>query len=317
MNKPAGIRLLLAEDEAPQRLLLQRLLEWAGYFVETAASGDEALAKITAGHYQILLTDLEMPGMDGATLCRRVREADLPSYLYIVLLTAHTSTADIVAGLEAGADGYLCKPAEQAELLARLNAGQRIVRLEHSLREANARIKTLSITDPLVRAFNRRYLAEQLAREIERAFRYQRPLALVMADLDHFKEINDRYGHRVGDEVLRTFVERTRASIRPASDWIARYGGEEFVIVLPESELAAGAAVAERIRAECVERPFETSAGILAITASFGVAALDRAGAPVGAVDALLRAADAALYRSKHAGRNRVTPAVYPVASAG
>lgn len=309
MNKPAGIRLLLAEDEATQRLLLRRLLEWAGYFVETATSGDEALAKITAEHYQILVTDWEMPGMDGATLCRRVREADLPNYLYILLLTAHTATANVVAGLEAGADDYLCKPAAEAELLARLNAGQRIVRLEQSLREANARIQTLSITDPLVRAFNRRYLAEQLAREIERAYRYQRPLALVMADLDRFKKINDRHGHRVGDEVLQAFVELIRASMRPSSDWIARYGGEEFVIVLAESDLAAGAAAAERIRSACAQCRFDTSAGAVAVTASFGVAALDRAGAPAGAVDALLRAADAALYRSKHAGRNRVTPA--------
>lgn len=309
MKAPAGFRLLLVEDEPTQRMVLERLLRRAGYVVDTATSGEEALNKITGAEYQILLTDWDMPGMDGATLCRRVRAADLPNYLYILLLTGHTSIEDVVAGLDAGADDYLRKPANEAELIARLNSGQRIVRLEQSLREANARIELLSNTDPLVRAFNRRYLGDQLEREAEYARRHRSPLALVMTDIDHFKSINDKHGHRVGDEVLQGFVDRVRTLIRPGGDWIARYGGEEFAIVLLHADVTAAAAAAERIRAACAEKPLVTSAGLLTVTASFGAAALDLAAPAGGAIDAMLRAADAALYKSKHAGRNRVSSA--------
>lgn len=305
---PEALHLLLVEDEPTQRLLLERLLEQAGYVVDSAQSGVEALEMIAKGRYQMLLTDWDMPGMDGVTLCRRVREANLPTYLYILLLTANSSTSEVVAGLEAGADDYLRKPADKSELLARLNAGRRIVHLEQSLREANAQIQQMSITDPLTGAFNRRYLNEHFLIEIERAHRHSRPLGLVMVDLDHFKKLNDRHGHLVGDDVLRAFVKTVRAAIRPSSDWIARYGGEEFVLVLAESDLEASTSAAERIRLICEQRPLETRAGALSISASFGVAALDHSLPAGDAMETLLREADAALYRSKHAGRNRVTP---------
>lgn len=314
MSQPSTepLKLLLVEDEPTQLLLMQRLLRRAGYTVETAGNGEEALGKISTGEFQMLVTDWDMPGMDGVTLCRRVREANLPGYLYVLLLTGHGSTESLVTGLEAGADDYIRKPPNEAELLARLNAGQRIVRLEQSLREANAKIQLLSITDPLVGTFNRRYLNEQLVDEVERARRYARPLAAVMADLDFFKSINDRHGHLAGDEVLRAFVELAKGSIRQASDWMARYGGEEFVVVLPETDLAGASVTAEKIRAACAAVPIRTVAGDVVLTASFGVAELgagiaSRAGSPAAAAEALLREADAALYRSKHEGRNRVT----------
>lgn len=303
-----AFKLLLVEDEPTQLLLMQRLLKRAGYIVETAADGEEALAKLAVDEFHLLVTDWDMPGMDGVTLCKRVREARLPGYLYVLLLTGHGSTENLVAGLDAGADDYVRKPANDAELLARLKAGQRIVRLEQSLREANTQIQHLSILDPLVGTFNRRYLNQQLVQEIERARRYAHPLAAVMADLDFFKDVNDRYGHQVGDEVLRGFVELANGSIRHGSDWIARYGGEEFVFVLPETDLAGAARTAEKIRSQCASTPFNTAAGALTVTASFGVAALDGNTGPIGAAaEILLRQADAALYRSKHEGRNRTT----------
>ena len=233
MSTEAAMQLLLVEDEPTQQLLMQRLLRRAGYAVDTAGNGEEALQKIASGKYQLMVTDWDMPGMDGATLCQRVRAAELPGYLYVLLLTGHGSTESVVEGLEAGADDYIRKPANEQELLARLKAGQRIVRLEQSLREANARIRMLSITDPLVGTYNRRYLNDQLANEVERARRYGRPLSAIMADLDFFKGINDHHGHQVGDQVLCGFVELTKGVVRQASDWLARYGGEEFVIVLP------------------------------------------------------------------------------------
>ena len=196
-------RLLLVEDEPTQRLMLERQLTRAGYVVDTAEDGEAALTKILEGGYQILLTDWDMPGMDGPTLCKRVRDANLNTYVYILLLTGHLNTEDAVAGLGAGADDYVRKPANPSELIARLSAGSRIVKLEQSLREANEKIQLLSITDSLAGTYNRRYLNDQLLKEVERARRYGHPLSAVMADLDRFKRINDERGHASGDEVLQ------------------------------------------------------------------------------------------------------------------
>lgn len=309
MSSDSPLRLLLVEDEPTQLLLMQRLLRRAGYAVETAANGEEAFKKVSTGQIQMMVTDWDMPGMDGVTLCQRVREAQLPGYLYVLLLTGHGSTESLVTGLEAGADDYIRKPPNEAELLARLKAGQRVVRLEQSLRDANEKIQILSITDPLVGTFNRRYLNDQLIHEVERARRYARPLAAVMADLDFFKKINDEHGHQVGDNVLRGFVDLAKVSIRQSSDWVARYGGEEFVVVLPETDLHGAAKTAEKIRSCCATTPFATAAGGIVVTASFGVASLEPGGSIAAAAEALLRQADGALYRSKHEGRNRVTVA--------
>jgi two-component system, cell cycle response regulator len=310
MNAPEKrFRLLLVEDEPTQRMMLERQLTRAGYAVDTAENGAEALEKILEGQYQILLTDWDMPGMDGPTLCKRVREAKLSTYLYILLLTGHLTTDDVVVGLGAGADDYVKKPANQAELLARLSAGSRIVTLEQSLREANDKIQLLSVTDSLAGTFNRRYLNDQLLKEVERARRYGHHLAAIMADLDRFKRINDERGHQTGDEVLRGFADLAKSLIRP-SDWIARYGGEEFCIVLPETDAGGAAVVAEKIRSECAARPWPIASGPLEVTSSFGVAALAaNPSSPDAAAAQMLREADAALYNSKHEGRNRVTVA--------
>jgi diguanylate cyclase (GGDEF)-like protein len=248
--------------------------------------------------------------MDGPTLCRKVRATRLPGYLYILLLTGQISTRSVVIGLDAGADDYVRKPADEAELLARLAAGRRIVQLEQSLRDANAQIQRLSITDPLVNTYNRRYLNEQLMHEVEQARRRPHALSAILADLDFFKSINDRHGHQVGDQVLQCFVALARGAIREHVDWVARYGGEEFVVVLPDTDLTAAVEVAEEIRTLCERGGLATDAGELKFTASFGVAALDGSAGPNGAAaEALLRQADAALYRSKREGRNRVTVA--------
>jgi two-component system, cell cycle response regulator len=302
-------RLLLVEDEPTQRMMLERQLTRAGYVVETAENGEEALRKILAGQCQILLTDWDMPGMDGPTLCKRVRDAKLSTYVYILLLTGHLTTDDVVAGLGAGANDYIRKPANPAELLARLSAGSRIVQLEQSLREANEKIQLLSITDSLAGTFNRRYLNDQLVKEVDRARRYGRPLSAIMADIDRFKRINDERGHASGDEVLKRFADLAKEILRP-SDWIARYGGEEFVLVLPETDASGAAIAAEKLRAACADVPMPLATGDLEVTCSFGVAALSKVTqSPEAAAAAMLREADAALYTSKHEGRNRVTVA--------
>lgn len=306
----APMRLLLVEDEPTQRLMLERVLTKGGYRVDSVANGKEALERIVSGGYQIVVTDWDMPGLDGPTLCRRVREASLESYVYMLIVTSHAHTSQVIAGLDAGADDYLAKPANEAELLARLAAGARIVRLERSLRDANHRIQELSVRDPLVQTFNRRYLNEHLPLEIERAARYARPLSIAIADLDAFKRVNDDHGHQVGDEVLQHFADIVRGCIRHGADWVARYGGEEFVIVLPETGLRDATTVSEKIRERCAGAPFATSGGSLPVTVSLGVATLALAEVePRTAAAALLRRADTALYESKRAGRDRVTAA--------
>src|SRR5690606_8207316 len=176
----------------------------------------------------------------------------------------------VVTGLQAGADDYLTKPVIEPELIARLSTGKRIVTLERSLRHANEENRRLSITAPLTGVYNRRYLMEQLPREIDRAARYGRSLSVIMCDVDHFKKINDTYGHLVGDEVHKWFVAQLQANIRTC-DWIARYGGEEFVIVLPETNVENAAKAAEHLREHVSKTIFESGELRLEVTASFGV----------------------------------------------
>jgi len=300
--------ILLAEDDPVTRMLMTRFLKKAGYEVDAAANGSEALDKMTQRYYPILVTDWEMPEMDGVTLCRAVRNLQLDGYVYALLLTARDSKEHIIAGLEAGADDYLIKPVHEAELIARLNAGRRILNLEHSLRVANQRNRILSITDALTGAYNRRYLMEQLPRELERCRRYAYPLSVVMCDLDHFKQVNDAGGHAAGDEVLQQFATRAQKLIRSNSDWISRYGGEEFLVVLPETAHQGAVSVAEKIRAVIASTPFATRTGDVVVTASFGVASTGPSGPDIALrVDALIRTADECLYRSKQAGRDRTS----------
>ena len=300
--------ILLAEDDPVTRMLMTRFLKNAGYEVDAVANGSEALDHMTKRYYPMLVTDWEMPEMDGVALCKAVRNMQLDGYVYSLLLTARDSKEHIIAGLEAGADDYLVKPVHEPELVARLNAGRRILALEHSLRAANHRNRILSITDALTGAYNRRYLMEQLPREVERCRRYAYPLSVLMCDLDHFKHINDQCGHAAGDDVLQQFAARSQRSIRSNSDWIARYGGEEFLIVLPETSYGDGMFVAEKLRALIANVPFTTRMGEIPMTASFGVASTSTSGPDLTMkVDTMIRTADECLYMSKMEGRNRCT----------
>jgi diguanylate cyclase (GGDEF)-like protein len=300
--------ILLAEDDPVTRMLMTRFLKKAGYEVDAVANGSEAFDRMTARYYPMLVTDWEMPEMDGIALCKAVRNMQLDGYVYALLLTARDSKEHIIAGLEAGADDYLIKPVHEPELIARLNAGRRILNLEHSLRVANHRNRILSITDALTGTYNRRYLMEQLPRELERCRRYAYPLSVLMCDVDHFKKINDALGHAAGDDVLQQFVARAQKMLRTNSDWVSRYGGEEFLMVLPETPHAGAMHVAEKIRALISSTPFATHAGDAAVTASFGVASTGPCGPDIALkVDTLIRTADECMYRSKEEGRDRTS----------
>ncbi|HEY6926951.1 MAG TPA: diguanylate cyclase [Steroidobacteraceae bacterium] len=320
VRKNGELRILLAEDEPVQRRLFQRTLEGHGYRVEVACSGEEALQRVLRGDIHILLTDWDMPGLDGAELCRRIREARLRDYLYILMVTSHSAASDMAFAINAGANDYIRKPLERMELLARLSSAAKLVAVQQELRAtidelslAKAEIERMSRMDPALGCFNKSYLNDQLPRAVAHARRHREPLVLLLADLDAFKRVNDTYGHMVGDEILKRFVDRIPGCLR-AGDWIARFGGEEFAIILPATDLKSGQAVAEKLRDVCAAQAYSTSAASLEVTVSLGVAALE---APAGAradksdltkvVNDLLSRADSALYRSKREGRNRVS----------
>ena len=301
------IPILIVEDDPVSRLLLEKILVKTGYEVATVTNGHEALESFSKKFFPIVLTDWIMPEMDGLELCRTIRKNISTGYVFIFLLTAMDSTDDMVAGLEAGADDYLTKPFNHAELIARLKTATRILDLEKSLKNANEEIRILSITDTLTKCYNRSFMDEQLPKELKRTIRYSRPISLVMLDIDHFKRVNDTYGHQAGDKVLKELVRSINRSIRSDIDWVARYGGEEFLVVFPETDFEKAAVLAERLRRAISEKTVKIKAEEVRITASFGVSGFRSSTPPrVVSHEAMISLADEALYKAKREGRNRV-----------
>lgn len=298
----------MVEDNALMRRILVGHLHEMGYQTVSVENGRQAMDMLAERYYPIIITDLVMPVMDGIELCGCVRKMSLEGYVYIIMLTSQSSKEDMICGLEAGADEYLVKPLNRAELLVRLKTAERILTLESSLRKSYEEIKALSVRDPLTRVYNRGYLDERLVHEVKRAFRFERPLSLIMFDIDHFKLINDTFGHAIGDMVLMGCSDFMRVSIRQEIDWIARYGGEEFVIVLPETLLSGALVAAERLRKNLAALPINENGAEIRVTASFGVSSFLPAGRneELTIVASLIAAADSALYRAKQKGRNRV-----------
>ena len=290
------MKILVAEDDPiSQRVVQANLLEW-GYEVTVASDGSEAWAIMRQEESpSLVISDWMMPGMDGLTLCRKIRRMERPGYIYFIILTAKKG---VVEALEAGADDFLTKPFNPEELKYRIRIGERILNLER-------RILELANTDMLTGLLNRRAFMEKIRQEISRTQREKRPLSLIMADIDHFKRINDAYGHQAGDLVLQRFAEQLTASTRPY-DFTGRYGGEEFIVCLPGTGRSGAGSIAERIRrqTEDMEIMLPDESGPIRITASFGTASHEEG--PRVDVDLLIKRADEALYRAKRGGRNRV-----------
>jgi diguanylate cyclase (GGDEF)-like protein len=304
----SDFHILVVEDNPIARKYLERKLVLEGYCVTSASNGREALEAFEKKFFPIMLTDWMMPEMNGLELCQQIRSKDMDSYVFIVLLTARDSTEDIIQGLEAGADDYLTKPVNHAELIARINSGMRILKLEKNLKEANEKIKVLSVTDPLTGCFNRGYMSKKLIQELKRARRYKHPLSIIFSDIDYFKKVNDTYGHQAGDLVLKEFARCIMENIRVDLDWLTRYGGEEFLIVLPETRSDSARFVAERIRESAAVRKIMWEDTQIKISASFGVVGLEERELDMDIPsEAMILKADKALYQSKHDGRNRVT----------
>ena len=298
---------LVVDDNPIIQKMMNISLSKAGYEVSSAENGRDALCKFNEKFYPIVITDWMMPEMDGLELCRAIRNLSLDSYVFIILLTAKDSKDDIIKGLEAGADDYLIKPVNHPELMARLNTGIRILELEKSLKKANNEIRILSITDHLTGCYNRGYIGEHLPREITRAHRYKHPLSVIISDIDHFKKVNDSYGHQAGDHVLREFVRLLKGSVRNNVDWLARYGGEEFMIVLPETDLKDTMMLCEKLRMIVENNIFTYKETNIRITASFGFAGSGLVGSCNDKiVDEMINRADKYLYQAKQEGRNRV-----------
>ena len=306
------MKVLVAEDDAISRRVLCVMLEKWGYEVQAAEDGVEALEIMRAPDApRLAILDWMMPHMDGVEVIQRFRGGESECYTYIILLTAKDRTEDIVTGMKAGADDYIVKPFDNRELQVRLNAARRLLDLQAELLATQEALRTQAMRDPLTNALNRRAILDHLDVEIDRARRKGTALAVIMIDIDHFKSINDTYGHAAGDEVLRTVVKLTEATLR-SYDRFGRYGGEEFLVVIPQATIKESSCIAERIR-----RTVETSLipwmhNSLQVTLSLGVATHDG----LQNSDMLIHAADAAMYHAKRTGRNRVQDAASLAAEA-
>ncbi len=298
------MRILIADDELMSRKLLQKTLERAGYEVTAVENGRVAADQLCpANGPRLALLDWVMPELDGLGVCREVRKRKEQSYVYMILLTSKESKEDVVAGLESGADDYLTKPFDPEELKARLRTGLRILSLEDRLVEAREQMRFQATHDGLTALWNRGMIIDLLGRELARSVREHFSTAILMCDLDHFKSVNDTYGHLVGDEVLRETAKRLLASVR-SYDFVGRYGGEEFLVVLNNCNSSHALARAEEIRKAIAQRPVPSSRGPIPVTMSLGLLLNQEWGRR--SVEELLHEADVALYAAKAAGRNCV-----------
>jgi diguanylate cyclase (GGDEF)-like protein len=299
------MKILIAEDEAVSRMTLQRALRTWGHEVVNVENGADPWTVLQeADAPQIALVDWMMPGLDGVELCRRLRKGEQGPYVYVILIIARNQREELLESLEEGADDFLTKPWEPDELRARLNVGQRIVRLQQDLVHSQDALYFQATHDSLTGLNNRRDILAVLQREMSRCTRQNTSLGIVLADIDHFKQINDEHGHQAGDSVLQEVARRLLATVR-AYDAVGLYGGEEFLIVVPSADALGVVVQAERIRNAFDKRSFGVGTNHLDVKLSTGVAVADSLSSPDPA--SLLRAADAALYRAKkNTGRNRM-----------
>jgi diguanylate cyclase (GGDEF)-like protein len=299
--------LLLIDDCAAHRGHVRTILTQAGLFQRILEAGDgiEGLSLLMRESVDVVLCDLAMPGLDGDKLLRMKAASPGGAHIPFLVLTGSAEVERRARLLEQGAADAIAKPFHPAELVARLQLHLKLKRLQDELLLKNAALANLSSADSLTGLRTRRFVDDVLALEFLRARRYRSPLTLAMADLDHFKQVNDKWGHPAGDAVLR-HVATTLQELLRRTDLIGRYGGEEFLLLHPQSTASGAAALAERIREGVAALKVETPAGTIGVTLSIGVAEYDR---QMESPEDLIAAADRALYAAKRAGRNRVVVA--------
>lgn len=299
-----AVKILIADDELVSRHLMKAALRDMGYDVVVVDNGQDAWEVLQEGEARIALIDWVMPGLDGIEICRRVREAGMLGYVYVIVVTGRDQTEDVVAALDAGADDCVTKPFRPEELSARVRTGIRIVMLERALRETQDELRLIATRDELTKVWNRPAILRLLEGEVNRSRREYKPFAIALVDIDHFKQVNDRLGHLAGDVVLAEVASRLTSACR-SYDRVGRYGGEEMVVLMPGCESDAAFDVSERLRCAVSACDILTPEGAASVTVSVGAASnQDRLNV---SSTVMVRAADRALYESKGNGRNRVT----------
>jgi diguanylate cyclase (GGDEF)-like protein len=295
-------QVLIVDDSQLHLHVLEQTLSREFESVHKARNGREAMAIFERERPALVITDCVMPDFSGFELCQRIR-ATQSSYVYIIMVTASTAKDDIVKGLAAGADDYLTKPFHVEELLARVNVGRRLIDLHRQLEDKNRLLEQAALTDALTGLPNRRAIDAWAGHQLAAAVRHRFSFWVVLIDLDHFKHVNDSYGHEAGDTVLKAFAEILQSNTR-SSDIAGRIGGEEFLHAVTYAEEADMPMIVERTRAKLMTRAFSFGGSQVTVTASFGVAGFRGETAP--AFGELISRADRALYRAKQLGRNRV-----------
>jgi two-component system, cell cycle response regulator len=304
-------KILIADDDPVSRRLLETSLAKWGYDVTVAVDGTSALRILDgADAPRLAILDWMMPGVEGVKICQLIRERTDRHYIYLILLTGRSEKEDLLQGLRLGADDYLSKPFDLQELRARLHVGERILKLQNHLIGAKEELRFRATHDSVTGIFNRAVALDEMEREHARQIREGGPFGVILADLDHFKAINDTYGHLAGDAVLRETARRMLRCVR-SYDTVGRFGGEEFLIIAVRADERITLLLAERMRKNIEAAPFVTDAGDIRVTACFGAAVgLDASKVPA---KTLLQRADEALYRAKRQGRNRCEISPSPV----
>lgn len=328
-----GTRVLIVDDDIAALDLIERYLSTQGYEVLRATTTDEAMARMFSDEPKIVLTDLNMPGLNGLDFCRTLRSHEGVGFAYVIVLTAQSDSQTLIQAFDAGADGFIAKPVDKQTLLSWMRSADRMVSLDQGiarrqleicrlsaemtianekLAEANKKLQVMAVTDELTGAYNRREAMSRLKSLTHAGDRYGQLFSCILLDIDYFKKFNDRHGHAAGDYVLRNVTEIVQRCVR-VTDAVCRIGGEEFLIICPFTPIEGALACAEKIRCDIADAVFEVGEAKLNVTVSLGVA--QREGRE--AVDDILHRADEALYASKQAGRNRVTTAEHAVAACG
>ncbi|MFZ5894028.1 MAG: diguanylate cyclase [Myxococcota bacterium] len=305
MSPPAGpvqgSCIVIADDDRLTRDAVCSVLRAHGYVVDAVGDGQAAVERVARGGVDLVLLDILMPRLSGLEACRLIKGMTSDSFLPVVLLTVKTDSASRVEGLKIGADDYVCKPFDERELIARVEAMLRIKRLHDHVAEARAKLEQLSMRDELTGLYNYRYLHPRMSEEFKRAERYHDPLACLVIDIDRLQAHNDSGGRPLGDRIIRSVADSLRRSLREV-DVVARFGGDEFLVLLPSTHFAGSVTVAERIWRDVSERPLPGEGA--KVTLSVGVALFPSR--DVRTKDQLLRASDAALHHAKREGKNRV-----------
>ena len=294
------LRIIVADDSVVSRRAIELALDELGFNVQLVSDGLAAWELLLAEDVPtIAILDWMMPGFEGIELCRKVRQLSRQHYIYTMLLTGRTEKAELVEGLRAGADDYITKPFDVDEIRGRLLVAERIIGFQEELLAARDAMKKQACHDYLTQLLNRGGIMEALDQELNRSRRSGVPFSVILADIDHFKRVNDSYGHLSGDSILVEVASRIKSCVR-SYDSVGRYGGEEFLIILPDCNEAAALQAAERMRkAVCASSIFTSGTG-LEVTISLGVNTRHNE----ISLDTLLSPADAALYRAKAGGRN-------------